>query len=271
MSQVVLDEFCEEVEVVRRTKRTIHVVEEEVGVVELWHDGVLVDVQTTYTCLRLALEAASEVVERLRITAASTLHVRVRAERTRGLRAGPGELRYGRREYDQAIGSDWVSARRHVWDSHAGLLPAGVEVLLPFEISAFAATRDVRPGHGALGRMSVRSIEHLPDERLWEGWGFGEVRDVVAESAALENRPEHIGRERGHDGFLWTRIRFAGAWAVTLPPGLDAVAALSAIGGSWARPDISIRESWPDWVGSGRFYCGAPGAVHIWGRSPDRT
>ncbi|EHP80147.1 MULTISPECIES: hypothetical protein [Methylorubrum] len=269
MPQIVLGEFREEV--VRRAERTIHVVEEEAGVVELWHEGVLVDVLTTYTGLRYALEAAPEVVERLRIKPSSTLHVRVRAERTRGLRTGPGEMRYGRREYQEAVGPDWVAGRRHVWDSHAGLLPEGREVLVPFEISAFAATRDVRPELAALGRMTVRGVEHLPDELLWKGWGFGEVRDVVVDCTALDGRPGHIDRERGDEGLLWTRIRFAGAWVVAIPPVVEPEDVPETVSAGWTRPDITFSgEGWPDWTRSGRFYCGPPGAVHIWGRPTDR-
>lgn len=269
MPQIVLGEFREEV--VRRAERTIHVVEEEAGVVELWHEGVLVDVLTTYTGLRYALEAAPEVVERLRIKPSSTLHVRVRAERTRGLRTGPGEMRNGRREYQEAVGPDWVAGRRHVWDSHAGLLPEGREVLVPFEISAFAATRDVRPELAALGRMTVRGVEHLPDELLWEGWGFGEVRDVVVDCTALDGRPGHIDRERGDEGLLWTRIRFAGAWVVAIPPEVEPEDVPETVSAGWTRPDITFSgEGWPDWTRSGRFYCGPPGTVHIWGRPTDR-
>lgn len=270
MSQIVLEEFREEV--VQRSERTIHVVEEEAGVIELWHEGTLVDVLTTYSSLRYALDSAPEVVARHRITSSSTLHVRVRAERTRGLRTGPGEMRYGRLVYEKSIGPDWVAGRRHAWDSHAGLLPDGLQVLIPFEVSAFVATRGVRPDPVALGRLTVREIQHLPDERLWEGWGFGEVRDVEAECIPLDERPEHIRREGGDDGLLWTRIRFTGGWSVALPHGIPAASVVEAVSAGWTRPSIRFPGEGPsDFWRSGRFYCGSPAAMHIWGRSTDRA
>ncbi|MGU3656185.1 hypothetical protein [Methylobacterium fujisawaense] len=270
MPQTVLKEFSEEV--VARSTRTIHVIEQDSGTIELWHEGVLVDTLTTYTDLGYALEAAPEVVERFRLTPASSLHVRVRACRKRGLRAGPGELRYGRRDYAETVGTDWSVLRRHVWDSHDGPMEAGRELALPFSMSAFHGAPDVRPDFGAsdeaLG-LTVREIGGLPDELLWSGWGFGEVRVDAVDLIELEGRPAHVEAVRPSGRpLLWTQLRFVGVFVATVPAGIDADEAVRTLTLLEAEPGIcSTRSSWPAWVG-GRFYCGAPGSVHKWGDDP---
>jgi hypothetical protein len=267
MPQTVLKEFSEEV--VARSTRTIHEIEQESGTIELWHEGVRVDTLTTYTDVSYALEAAPEIVERFRISPKSSLHVRVRVDRKRGLRAGPGELKYGRRDYAETVGSDWSVLRRHVWDSHAGPLEAGRELALPFSMSAFHASPDVRPDFGgsdeALG-LTIREIAYLSDDLLWSGWGFGEVRVDAVDRIELDAKPDHVEAERASGRpLVWTQLRFVGVFLATVPAGIDADEALRTLIASEAEPSIcSTRNSWPDWVG-GRFYCGAPGSVHSWG------
>jgi hypothetical protein len=267
MPQTVLKEFSEEV--VARSTRTIHEIEQESGTIELWHEGVRVDTLTTYTDVSYALEAAPEIVERFRVSPTSSLHVRVRVDRKRGLRAGPGELRYGRRDYAETVGSDWSMLRRHVWDSHAGPLAAGRSLALPFSVSAFHASPDDRPdfgeGDASLG-LTVREIGGLSEDLLWSGWGYGEVRVDAVDRIDLDARPGHIEAERGPERpLLWTQLRFRGAFAVTAPAEVDADEALRTLVDQDAEPVICpSRRSWPAWVG-GRFYCGAPGSVHNWG------
>jgi hypothetical protein len=53
-------------------------------------------------CIR-GVDTAPEIVNRFRITPTSWLYVRVHADRKRGLRAEPGGLRYGRRDYAEKV------------------------------------------------------------------------------------------------------------------------------------------------------------------------
>lgn len=274
MPTTVLKEFTEQV--VRRTQETIHEIEEEGGSIELWHEGVLVDKLTSYTGVEYALREAPAVAKGFRITPSSSLHVRVRAERTRGLRAAPGELRYGQRDYRETVGSDWTVLRRHVWDSHAGDLAEGRTIALPFLQSAFYAAPGARPefvsGDGTVG-MTVRQIEWLPEQLLWEGWGFGCVVDVSMERIDLDARPAHIENDRslGSPG-AWTQFRFSGVFGVAVPPGVDERRALELLREHGCEPRVSMtRRSWPEWTKGGHLYCGSPATVHSWGSERERS
>lgn len=273
MPLTVLKEYTEQV--VHRTHETIHEIEEEGGSIELWHQGVLVDKLTSYTGVAYALRDAPGVARRFRITPSSSLHVRVRAERTRGLRAGPGEERYGHREYRETVGSDWTVLRRHVWDSHAGELPEGRAIVLPFTQSAFFAAPGDRPdfvaGDGSVG-MTVREIEWLPEELLWEGWAFGHVDDVRMERIDLEARPAHIEHDRSLPGpSAWTEFRFAGAFHLTVPADVDATGAIGVLKEHGVAPRIAMtRRGWPEWTKGGHLYCGCPATVHSWGSNAER-
>lgn len=274
MPSTVLKEFTEQV--VHRTQETIHEIEDEGGSIELWHEGVLVDKLTSYTGVEYALEEAPGVVERLRITPSSSLHVRVRAERKRGLRAGPGELRYGHREYRETIGNDWTVLLSHVWDSHAGELPVGRAIALPFTQSAFHAGPDMRPDFvvedGSCG-MTVREIAWLPEHLLWAGWGFGQVADVSMERIDLAARPAHIEDDRGLRSVgAWTEFRFSGVFALTVPPDVDERKAVEVLEQHGCEPRISMtRRCWPEWTKGGHLYCGSPGTVHKWGSDAERS
>lgn len=274
MPLTVVKEFTEQV--VRRTQETIHEVEDEGGSIELWHEGVLVDKLTSYTGVEYALREAPGVVKRFRITPSSSLHVRVRAERTRGLRAGPGEVRYGQREYRETVGSDWTVLLRHVWDSHVGDLQEGRTVALPFTQSAFFGAPGTRPefvaGDGTVG-MTIRQIEWLPERLLWKGWGFGGVDDVRMERIDLDARPGHIENERGLGSTgVWTEFRFSGVFRITAPPDVDAATAVEMLQEHGCAPRIAMtRRGWPEWTKGGQFYCGSPATVHSWGSDTERS
>lgn len=274
MPSIVVNEYTDQV--VRRTQETIHEIEEEGGSIEVWHEGVLVDKLTSYTGVEYALREAPDVAKRFRIAPSSSLHVRVRAERTRGLRAGPGELRYGHREYRETVGSDWTVLLRHVWDSHSGDLPEGLAISLPFAQSAFYAAPGERPefvaGDGTAG-MTVREIAWLPEHLLWEGWGFGGVTGVGMERIDLEARPAHIENERslGSAG-AWTEFRFTGAFEITVPAGVDPTRAVEVLREHGCEPRIAMtRRGWPEWTKGGHFYCGSPATVHSWGSDTERS
>lgn len=261
---MIVSEYVDEV--VSRTTRKVHVVEEEGAEITLWHGGRFLDRQgggPLASCMR----EAARFMERFSVGPRSSLHVRVGIERSRSFRVltREGKDRWGNPEYETSPARPCVRiGQRHVWDSHDGDIVHQASTV-GFERTEWIGFHDEAcdPG-GQLGSYYAAAEPSVAAEDLWAGFGHGAA--AITGIRREEGVPGHLD-VRGDRIHHWAKVTVEGTCEVLSPPGTGQTELERYLEGV----DLDVRHD-RDALGKlpnrWSHYCGRQAAILSWRVAP---
>ncbi len=203
-------------EVVETRKRTIHVFEELTARVSAWHAGRHITDFTAFTHLPTAITEAEEICERYSINKRSSLHIRVDVEQRRVFKVRDPSDRF-EGYLSQSPRPDEVIMRRHVWDSHKGILharrvEADVELSMPYGVKAADD-----PGDQIVQILAAVQPRMGPKwPFFYEGLGLGEIRSTFVErrdAGPPKGDPDRLSKSMDR----WGELAIKGRLSLEIP------------------------------------------------------